>query len=68
MIKGDYYFHDDLKYETESWKYCDGIDRRFYPEHKDKIKPAGDTQKTKEKEGANEIPEGTYGISHKIYI
>lgn len=24
MISGDYYFHDDLKYEFENWNYCTG--------------------------------------------
>ena len=24
MIKGDYYFHDDLKYEFKDWSYCTG--------------------------------------------
>ena len=61
MIKGDYYFHDDLKYEIDNWRYCDENDRRFYPEHINYIQPAGGTQMTKEKEGCHEIPEGTYG-------
>jgi len=25
MISGDYYFHDDLKYEFKDWNYCTGI-------------------------------------------
>ena len=24
MISGDYYFHDDLKYEFKDWSYCTG--------------------------------------------
>jgi hypothetical protein len=53
MISGDYYFHDDLKYEFNDWKYCTCIhkinniyiarDRRFYQEHLDGIKPSGGT-------------------------
>ena len=61
MISGDYYFHDDLKYETSDWKYCDGNDRRFYPEHLRGIKPAGGTQMTKEEKRPYDLPEGTYG-------
>lgn len=62
MISGDYYFYDDLKYETSQWKYCDGDDRRYYPEHLRGIKPAGATQMTKEENKPFDIPEGTYGV------
>lgn len=62
MISGDYYFYDDLKYETSDWKYCDGEDRRYYPEHLRGIKPVGATQMTKEEDKPNDIPEGTYGF------
>jgi hypothetical protein len=61
MISGDYYFYDELKYETSNWKYSDGNDRRFYPEHLRGIKPAGGTQMTKEEKQPFAIPEGTYG-------
>ena len=43
MIKGDYYFQDNLKYESSDWNYCQGEDRRFYPEILNGIKPAGAT-------------------------
>lgn len=62
MVSGDYYFYDDLKYETSDWKYCDGDDRRYYPEHLRGIKPAGATQMTKEENKPFDIPEGTYGF------
>jgi len=50
-----------LKYESDSWNYCKGDDRRFYPEILNGIKPAGATQMTKEEKAPHLIPEGTYG-------
>jgi len=29
LIKGDYFFYDDLKFESQHWDYCVGEDRRF---------------------------------------
>ena len=34
MIDGQYFFHDDLKYDFEKWDYCTTTDRRFYTEIK----------------------------------
>lgn len=62
MMEGNYFFDDNLQYEFNDWKYCQGDDRRFYPEMLNGIKPAGATQMTKEESGPHEIPEGTYGI------
>lgn len=38
---GEYTFKDGLKYEEDNWQYCDGLDRRFYSEICNGIKPAG---------------------------
>ena len=38
---GEYTFKDGLKYEEDGWEYCDGLDRRFYSEICNGIKPAG---------------------------
>lgn len=38
---GTYTFSDGLAYEESDWHYCDGIDRRFYSEICNGIKPAG---------------------------
>ena len=38
---GTYTFSDGLVYEESDWHYCDGIDRRFYSEICNGIKPAG---------------------------
>lgn len=38
---GEYTFKDGLKYEEDEWQYCDGLDRRFYSEICNGIKPAG---------------------------
>ena len=34
MIEGQYFFHDDLKYDFDKWDYCTTTDRRFYTEIK----------------------------------
>ena len=38
---GKYTFKDGLKYEEDDWQYCNGLDRRFYSEICNGIKPAG---------------------------
>lgn len=38
---GEYTFKDGLKYEEDDWQYCDRLDRRFYSEICNGIKPAG---------------------------
>lgn len=38
---GQYTFRDGLQYQENEWKYCDGVDRRFWTEVCDEIKPAG---------------------------
>lgn len=37
---GTYTFSDGLVYQSD-WRYCDGVDRRFYSEICNGIKPAG---------------------------
>ena len=39
---GQYTFKDGLRYEESEWKYCDGVDRRFWTEVCQGIKPAGE--------------------------
>lgn len=38
---GQYTFRDGLQYQEDEWKYCDGVDRRFWTEVCEEIKPAG---------------------------
>ena len=38
---GQYSFRDGLQYQDDDWRYCDGIDRRFWSEVCQEIKPAG---------------------------
>ena len=38
---GQYTFSDGLQCEEMDWKYCDGIDRRFWTEVCQEIQPAG---------------------------
>ena len=39
MLTGEYFFHDDLKYEFDKWDYCtEDKDRRFYYERNGNFK------------------------------
>ena len=40
--QGKYTFSDGLEYAENKWEYCDGVDRRFYTEVCNGIKPAGE--------------------------
>ena len=40
-VGGQYTFSDGLQYEESDWRYCDGVDRRFWTEVCHGIKPAG---------------------------
>ena len=40
--QGKYTFSDGLEYAENKWEYCDGVDRRFYSEVCNGIKPAGE--------------------------
>mmetsp|Transcript_25323 Transcript_25323/g.22348 ORF Transcript_25323/g.22348 Transcript_25323/m.22348 type:complete len:166 (+) Transcript_25323:53-550(+) len=62
MMEGDYFFHDDLKYEFEEWDYCtEDQDRRFYYERKTGFDPK------KYQSVLKEIPEGTYDVGDGYY-
>ena len=39
--QGKYTFSDGLEFAENKWEYCDGVDRRFYTEVCNGIKPAG---------------------------
>ena len=68
LIQGDYYFFDDLKYESgEKWDYCKGEDRRFNYERNNGIRPAGQTQLKNDPEGEKHIPAGTYDTGDGFY-
>lgn len=43
---GRYAFKDGLQYEENEWRYCDGVDRRFWTEVCQGIKPAGMCKET----------------------
>ena len=60
LEKGEYYFYDDLRFQSKDWDYCIGDDRRFNYERNNGIKPSGQTILTNCPDGENEIPEGTY--------
>ena len=57
MIEGDYFFHDDLKYEFQNWDYLtEDRDRRFYYERSQGFDSYSLSKPLPT------IPEGTYGI------
>lgn len=43
VLQGKYYFSDGLEYSTQ-WDYCTGLDRRFYGERLNGIKPVTEDQ------------------------
>lgn len=61
LLSGEYFFFDDLKFETENWDYCVGEDRQFNYERHNGILPAGQTLMTNDPKGEKVIPQGTYG-------
>lgn len=67
-MEGQYFFHDDLKYDFDKWDYCTTTDRRFYTEIKkgnrrlsEGMRPEGQTLKVNSMSGPKPIPKGTYG-------
>lgn len=32
LVKGTYFFEDDLEYKNKDWQYCTSADRRFWTE------------------------------------
>mmetsp|Transcript_13581 Transcript_13581/g.36357 ORF Transcript_13581/g.36357 Transcript_13581/m.36357 type:complete len:165 (-) Transcript_13581:162-656(-) len=67
VVKGEYAFKDGLPYdEREEWDYCNGVDRRFFSERVDGLRPAGDEQLTNE-HPAQPIPPGTFDIGRGYY-
>jgi hypothetical protein len=67
VVKGEYAFKDGLPYEEKkSWNYCNGIDRTFFKERVEGLRPAGDEQLTNE-HPPKEIPPGTFDIGRGYY-
>lgn len=46
VVTGRYDFSDGLEFQDTAWEYCTGKDRRFFSEHVNGLRPAGDTQVT----------------------
>ncbi len=63
---GTYTFKDGLKYAADQWDYCMPVDRRFYSEVCNGLKPAGRTQLT-DKEVPVELPLGWYDSGDGLY-
>lgn len=66
VVHGEYSFIDNLKYQEMEWDYCTGSDRRFYKEHVEGLKPAGDTL-ISNKNPPPEIPSGTWDTGDGYY-
>jgi len=69
VVKGEYAFKDGLLYETphEDWDYCNGVDRRFFKERVEGLRPAGDEQITNE-HPPRKIPPGAYDICRGYFV
>eukprot|EP01112_Ceratiomyxa_fruticulosa_P008927 TRINITY_DN2322_c0_g2_i1.p1 TRINITY_DN2322_c0_g2~~TRINITY_DN2322_c0_g2_i1.p1 ORF type:complete len:168 (-),score=29.91 TRINITY_DN2322_c0_g2_i1:238-741(-) len=65
-ISGKYTFSDELEYSSNNWTYCTSVDRRFYSEQVNGLKPAGLSQ-ISNKETSNNIPYGTYDTGDGYY-
>eukprot|EP00118_Oscarella_pearsei_P028356 m.1969 g.1969 ORF g.1969 m.1969 type:complete len:167 (+) comp8116_c0_seq1:58-558(+) len=61
-----YTFSDGLEFESEEWPYCDVLDRRFYTEICNGLKPAGQSQLTNE-EPPKDIPLGWFDCGDGFY-
>jgi hypothetical protein len=46
VVAGRYDFSDGLGFQDQDWEYCTGTDRRFFSEHVNGLRPAGDAQVT----------------------
>lgn len=61
LIKGTYYFDDELEYEPKDWKYATDADRRFWTEIQNGIS-LGDMPQLTDRTPSMWIPKGTYDI------
>lgn len=61
MVAGSYDFKDGLSYSQKDWEYCSAGDRRFFSEHVDGLRPAGDAQVTNEHPPPR-LPSGMYDV------
>ena len=67
VVSGEYAFKDGLLYEDKpDWDYCNGIDRTFFRERVEGLRPAGDEQITNE-HPPRVIPKSTYDIGRGFY-
>jgi hypothetical protein len=61
IITGRYEFSDGLGFQAKDWEYCTGKDRRFFSEHVNGLRPAGDTQLTNAHPPLR-LPKNTYDV------
>jgi len=66
-MSGEYAFKDGLPYEDKpEWDYCNGIDRTFFRERIEGLRPAGDEQLCND-HPPRKIPEGDYDIGRGYF-
>ena len=66
-MSGNYFFYDNLPFETDKWTYSTQNDRSFYTEVLKGIRPEGKTLIVNNIEGPRLIPSGTYDIGDGFY-
>ncbi|XP_029024898.1 MORN repeat-containing protein 5 [Betta splendens] len=64
--QGSYTFSDGLQYKEKDWDYCDCLDRRFYTERCNGLRPAGESQIT-DLHPPRVIPDGCYDCGDGFY-
>eukprot|EP00128_Syssomonas_multiformis_P014167 Colp12_sorted_trinity150504_noHs@14753 len=63
---GVYTYKDGLVFESNDWSYCTEVDRRFYSERVNGLKPAGESQHT-DRQPTPVVPSGTYDVGDGYY-
>eukprot|EP00823_Brevimastigomonas_motovehiculus_P005881 TRINITY_DN453_c0_g1_i1.p1 TRINITY_DN453_c0_g1~~TRINITY_DN453_c0_g1_i1.p1 ORF type:complete len:203 (+),score=67.13 TRINITY_DN453_c0_g1_i1:215-823(+) len=66
LMKGTYFFDDNLEYSEENWKYCSQSDRRFWTEVQHGIRLSEQPQLT-DKEPSPVLAASTYDVGDGIY-
>lgn len=61
LVKGEYFYDDELEYMPEKWKYCTDADRRFWTEIQNGIN-LEDTPQLTDQEPPMWIPEAAYDV------
>ena len=66
-MEGEYEYYDGLKYNQDTWTYCQIPDRRFYTEIVKGLRPSGATLEVNNPAGPKQIPPGTYDVGEGYF-